>query len=129
MDEDIELLAGRPVIMEEAMPPVAAMNPSGGPDSSNVTERRRMRLLMDDDAVGRGATGLRPSSWLGLRVASLVSSPTAGNGSMLFGVAIFRERMNQCMTNLEEGKIGQMARQQKDPFQSLFCSVGRIISR
>lgn len=91
MDDDIEPLAGRPVIMEEAMPPVAAINPSGGPDSSNVTERRRMRLLMDDDAVGRVAAVLRPSSWLGPRVASLVSSPTAGNGSVLFGVAIFRE--------------------------------------
>lgn len=86
MDEPIEFLADRrPVTIDEAMPPVAAMNPSGGPDSSNVTERRRKRLLIDDDSVGRVA---RLSSLLGLRVASPISSPAAGNGSVLSGAAI-----------------------------------------
>lgn len=42
-----------PTIMDEAMLPVAAEKPAGGPDSLKLCEARRKRPLSEDDAAGR----------------------------------------------------------------------------
>lgn len=72
----------RPHIIDDAMPPVAAKNPSGMSDCSNALEARRRRPLMEDDAPGRLEKDLRDSDG-DARPASTSGKGSVGEGAMV----------------------------------------------
>lgn len=82
LDPIVERLMVRPHIIDEAIPPVAAKNPSGMSDCSKALEARRRRPLMEDDAAGRLETGLRDSEGDG-RPASTLGNGSVGEGAMV----------------------------------------------
>ena len=82
LDPSVERLMVRPHIIDDAIPPVAAKNPSGISDCSKALEARRRRPLIEDDAPGRLEMDLRDSEGDG-RPASTSGKGSVGEGAMI----------------------------------------------